>query len=69
MRPILQGASAVALLILTIPSILFLAGRLELDQVKWIMLLATIVWFVTATPWMWSETRRQEPEKDEIIVP
>ncbi|MFZ2147081.1 MAG: hypothetical protein WAV28_07665 [Sedimentisphaerales bacterium] len=52
MRPILQIISLLALIALTLPSIIFLAGRLELDMVKWIMLLATIVWFVAATPWM-----------------
>jgi hypothetical protein len=55
MRPILQIVSLVALIILTVPSVIFLAGRMELDKVKWIMLLATIVWFVAATPWMWKD--------------
>ncbi len=55
MRPILQIVSLVALIALTLPSIAFLAGRMELDKVKWIMLLATIVWFAAATPWMWKD--------------
>ena len=55
MRPILQIVSLVALIALTLPSVMFLAGRMELDMVKWIMLLATIIWFVTATPWMWKD--------------
>jgi hypothetical protein len=55
MRPILQIVSLLALIALTLPSIIFLAGRMELDMVKWIMLLASIVWFVTATPWMWKD--------------
>jgi hypothetical protein len=56
MRPILQIVSLLALIALTLPSIIFLAGyRLELDTVKWLMLLATIVWFVAATPWMWKD--------------
>ena len=55
MRPILQIVSLVALITLTLPSIIFLAGRMELDMAKWIMLLATIIWFVTATPWMWKD--------------
>ncbi|TKJ38821.1 MAG: hypothetical protein CEE38_03730 [Planctomycetes bacterium B3_Pla] len=55
MRPILQIVSLLALLALTLPSIIFLAGRMELDMVKWLMLLATIVWFVAATPWMWRD--------------
>ncbi|MBL7186370.1 MAG: hypothetical protein ISS70_08585 [Phycisphaerae bacterium] len=55
MRPILQITSLVALIALTLPSVIFLAGRLELNTVKWIMLLATIVWFVVATGWMWKD--------------
>jgi hypothetical protein len=69
MRPVLQISSLLALIVLTLPSVVFLAGRMELDTVKWIMLLASIVWFVTATPWMWQETREQEPQKDEVVVP
>ena len=55
MRPILQVISLLALITLTLPSVLFLAGRMELDTVKWVMILATIVWFVAATPWMWKD--------------
>lgn len=62
MRSILQIISLFALIALTLPSILFLAGRLELDMVKWIMILATIVWFVTATPWMWKDNGSEQQE-------
>lgn len=55
MRVILQIISLLALIALTLPSVLFLADRLELDMVKWLMLLATIVWFIAATPWMWKD--------------
>jgi len=55
MRPILQIISLLALIALTLPSIIFLAGRLELNTVKWIMLAATVVWFAVATPWMWKD--------------
>ena len=55
MRPILQIISLLALIALTLPSAIFLAGRLDLNMVKWIMLLATIVWFLAATGWMWKE--------------
>jgi hypothetical protein len=55
MRSILQIISLLALIALTLPSVLFLADRLELDMVKWLMILATIVWFVTASLWMWKE--------------
>ena len=42
-----------SLVVLTLPSILFLAGRMELDRVKEMMLLATAVWFLAAVAWMW----------------
>ena len=55
MRTILQFISLLALIVLTLPSVIFLAGKTDLNMVKWLMLVATIVWFVTATPWMWKE--------------
>jgi hypothetical protein len=62
MRPILQIVSLLALIGLTLPSIIFLTGRMELDTVKWLMLLATIVWFVTATPWMWEDNGAEKQD-------
>lgn len=62
MRSILQIISLLALIALTLPSVLFLAGRLELDMVKWIMILATIVWFVTASLWMWKDNGEGQQE-------
>jgi nitrate/nitrite transporter NarK len=62
MRSILQIISLLALIALTLPSVLFLAGRLELDMVKWLMLLATIVWFVTAALWMWKDNSDEQQE-------
>ncbi len=67
MRPVLKTVSILSLVALIMPSVLFLAGGAELNTVKWVMLLATIVWFVTATPVMWKEPG--EPEKEEIVVP
>ncbi len=56
MRLILRIISWVSLLGLILPSFLFLTGHVtDLDQVKWYMLIATIVWFATATPLMWKE--------------
>jgi len=60
MRLILQIVSLLALIVLTLPSILFLAGRMELDSVKWTMLIASIVWFIAATPWMWKDNGADE---------
>jgi hypothetical protein len=53
MRFIAKLVSLGALIAVTLPSILFLVGRMELDRVKWIMLLATIVWFASASTYMW----------------
>ena len=60
MRLILQIVSWLSLVALMLPSVMFLAGRMELDRVKWLMLLATIVWFVAATPWMWKDNSADE---------
>jgi len=62
MRSILQIISLLALIALTLPSVLFLAGRLELNMVKWIMLLATIVWLLAATPWMWKDNGTEKQD-------
>ena len=45
--------SWISLAVLTVPSLMFASGRLELDQVKTLMMIATIIWFVTASAWMW----------------
>lgn len=52
MRIVLQIVSWAALVATIVPPILFLAGRLTLDQSKWTLLLATVVWFATAPLWM-----------------
>ncbi len=53
MRLIAKIVALTSLLLLTLPSLLYLAGRVGLDTVKPIMILATIVWFVSASYWMW----------------
>ena len=62
MRTILQFISLLALIALTLPSVIFLAGNMELNMVKWIMLLATIVWFAAAAPWMWKDNSAGQQE-------
>ena len=62
MRTILQFISLMALIALTLPSVIFLAGKMELDRVKWLMLVATIVWFVTAAGWMWKDNGAEPQE-------
>jgi len=53
MRLIAKILALTSLLLLTLPSVFYLAGRMGLETVKWIMILATIVWFVSASFWMW----------------
>ncbi len=55
MRTIAQIISWLSLVALTLPSILYLTGSMELDAVKKTMLVASLVWFLSATPWMWKE--------------
>jgi hypothetical protein len=56
MRTAFLVISVLSLIVLMAPSILFLAGRMQLDTVKWVMLAATVLWFVAATPWLWKQT-------------
>lgn len=67
MRLILKIVSVLSLIALILPSILFLAGRMELDRVKWLMVLATIVWFVTATPIMWKDNGQAQQDDEAVI--
>ena len=62
MRIVLQLISFAALVATIAPSILFLANRLSLDQTKWIMLVATLVWFAVTPFWM------GRPKIDEELV-
>ena len=62
MNRILQIVSLLALVALTLPSIMFLTGRMELNTVKWLMILATFVWFVAATPWMWKDNEADQQD-------
>ena len=62
-RRIIQIISWLALVGTIVPSLLFLAGRLDLDQSKWLLLAATIVWFVTAPLWI----GRGGPKEREVI--
>ena len=55
MKIMAQIISWVCLIVLMVPSILFLAGKMtSLDQVKWVMFLTTILWFIVAPLWMWN---------------
>lgn len=52
MKPVLKIISLLAFFMTIIPSILFLTGKMELDRVKLLMLIATIVWFAATPFWM-----------------
>lgn len=52
MRIFLQVASWAALTATILPSVLLLANVLSLDQTKWIMLAATLAWFIATPLWM-----------------
>ena len=56
MRTLTRTISGLALAGTILPPLLFFADRLDLDQTKWVMLLATIAWFA-ATPW-WMDRDR-----------
>jgi hypothetical protein len=55
MRHIAKYFALLMLLALIAPSILYLTGKMVLPTAKTIMLLATILWFASATAWMWKE--------------
>jgi thiosulfate reductase cytochrome b subunit len=52
MRLVLQIISWISLAGTILPPVLFLAGRIELDQSKTWILIATVVWFVATSLWM-----------------
>jgi hypothetical protein len=52
MKRLAQWVSLLALVGTILPALLFFAGRIQLDQVKFWMLAATLAWFVAAPLWM-----------------
>lgn len=52
MKRVLRTVSWLALVGTILPSFLFLAGLVELSTSKWLLLGATVAWFVTAPLWM-----------------
>ncbi|MDF1571429.1 MAG: hypothetical protein P1P82_07430 [Bacteroidales bacterium] len=47
------------LLLLLIPAILHFSGSMELDQIKNLMLVGTVVWFIGAIPWLGKKTKEE----------
>lgn len=56
MRSLLQTISALSLVATILPAILFFSGALELNEVKWAMLISTVVWFIATPLWMTSKS-------------
>lgn len=55
MRIIIQLISYLGIVVLVLPSVLFLGGgRMQLDLVKTIMLIATIIWFAASIIQVWN---------------
>ena len=52
MRLVLQIISWIALAMTVLPSIIYFSGNMELERVKWLLILATILWFVVTPFWM-----------------
>ncbi|MBN1126527.1 MAG: hypothetical protein JXA82_16090 [Sedimentisphaerales bacterium] len=67
MRTTLQIISWLSLVALVVPSILYLAGSMELDRIKAYMMAATVVWFVSASLWMWKDTGPTVEEEETVI--
>lgn len=53
MRKTARAVALLSLVLLTVPSILFLAGTMPLDRVRPLMLAATVIWFIFAAVWIW----------------
>ncbi len=58
MRIALQIISCIALAMTVLPSLFYVSGNMELERVKGILMLATIVWFAVTPFWM---GRKKEP--------
>lgn len=62
-RRIIQIVSWLSLVGTIVPSLLYLAGTVDLEQSKRLLLAATIGWFVTAPLWI----GRGGPKEREVI--
>ena len=58
MRILIQLIGYVSIIVLILPSIVFLSGKMSLDQVKSVMLVATVVWFGANSILAWNLDRK-----------
>lgn len=63
MNNAIKIASLVALIFVIAPSLLFLAGAISLEAVKWAALIGTVGWFIATPIWM-SRTVKAEVVSD-----
>jgi hypothetical protein len=59
-KTIFKVMAMLALGVLIYPPILLLAGAYSLERVQWIMLTATLAWFVSAFFWLGRDHNRSE---------
>lgn len=65
MNQITKIISLVALLVTTVPSVLYFYGLISLDVVKPLALVGTIVWFIATPIWM---GRKLDPTSDQVEI-
>lgn len=68
MRRVLQTISWIACAGTIVPSLLYLLAAVNLDMTKWLMLLATIVWFIATPLWMGREHGKTAPKTQEAAL-
>ena len=59
MKKILEIISYLSLVLLVVSPVLYYQGRIDLPQNKLLLLIATIVWFATAS--FWIGTKKEDP--------
>ena len=52
MRRAAQMVSVAALAATIVPPVLFFAGRMDIESMKWAMLVAAVAWFAATPIWM-----------------
>ena len=64
MRTIIKITGYLGIIILILPSILFLTGKMELDSVKTVMIVATIIWFAASIIQVWDLDKKLLDKQD-----
>ncbi len=54
MKILIELIGYISIVVLILPSMLYLGGKMDLDQVKAVMIVATIVWFGTNIVLAWN---------------